>query len=39
MRQRSAESIVDTPEELALLQADDTIRWAKIAKAASMQEQ
>jgi tripartite-type tricarboxylate transporter receptor subunit TctC len=39
MRQTSAESIVGTPEELALLQADDTIRWAKIAKAAGMQEQ
>jgi tripartite-type tricarboxylate transporter receptor subunit TctC len=39
MRQMSTESIVGTPEELALLQADDTIRWAKIAKVASMQEQ
>ena len=39
MRQMGAVSIVGTPEDLAVLQKDETIRWAKLAKAAGMQEQ
>jgi tripartite-type tricarboxylate transporter receptor subunit TctC len=39
MRQMSAESIVGTPEALAALQAEETIRWAEIAKAAGLREQ
>jgi tripartite-type tricarboxylate transporter receptor subunit TctC len=39
MRQMGAVSIVGTPEDLAALQKDETVRWAKLAKAAGMQEQ
>ena len=39
MRQMGAVAIVGTPEDLAVLQKDETIRWAKLAKAAGMQEQ
>ena len=39
MRQMGAVSIVGAPEDLAALQKEETVRWAKLAKAAGMQEQ